>query len=62
MDNAKEKLINWRKEPVVIRIDGPTNIKKARMLGYRAKQGYVVARTRIRKGKERRKEKRFPDL
>jgi len=50
MDNAKEKLINWRKEPVVIRIDGPTNIKKARMLGYRAKQGYVVARTRIRKG------------
>lgn len=51
MNNAsKDTLISWRKEDVVTRIKHPTNTKRARSLGYKAKQGYVVVRTRIRKG------------
>ncbi len=56
--NLKEiwskRLIEWRKEPVTIRIERPTRIDAARSLGYKAKQGYVVVRQRlIRGGRQR---------
>ena len=50
MNVSKEKLIGWRREDVFTRIDHPTNIKRARSLGYKAKQGFVLVRTKIRKG------------
>ena len=50
MNVSKEKLIGWRRESVFTRIDHPTNNKRARSLGYKAKQGYVLVRTKIRKG------------
>jgi large subunit ribosomal protein L15e len=43
-------VIKWRREPVVHRIDHPTRMDRARALGYRAKQGFVVVRVRVRKG------------
>lgn len=43
-------LIKWRREPTVTRIQHPTRLDRARALGYKAKQGYVVVRVRIRKG------------
>jgi len=47
----RERLIAFRKEPkAVVRIEKPTNIARARTLGYKAKKGFVVARVRIRKG------------
>jgi len=46
----KERLIEWRKQPAVIRIDRPTRLDRARALGYKAKQGFVIARVRVRKG------------
>lgn len=46
----REKLIQWRKEPTMIRIDRPTRIDRARALGYRAKPGYVVVRVKVRQG------------
>ncbi len=54
----KSKLINWRKEPSVVRVLRPTNIARARELGYKAKQGVVVVRVRIRKGKRKREKPR----
>lgn len=42
--------IRWRREPTVHRVEHPTRLERARALGYRAKQGYVVVRVRIRKG------------
>lgn len=45
-----ERAPKWRKEPVINRIDRPTRIDRARSLGYKAKTGYVVARTRVRRG------------
>ena len=50
----KPKVRVWSKEPVVNRIETPTRIDRARALGYKAKQGYVIARTRIQKGRRKR--------
>ncbi len=45
----RERFMLWRKEPAAIRIDKPTRIDKARKLGYKAKQGYILVRIRIRR-------------
>jgi len=42
--------IRWRREPTVHRVDYPTRLDRARALGYKAKQGFVVIRVRVRKG------------
>ena len=34
----QQRLIQWRKEEVTVRIDKPTRLDKARSLGYKAKQ------------------------
>jgi len=49
----KERLIRWRREPTTIKIRKPTRLDRARKLGYKAKQGFVVARTRVRRGGRR---------
>jgi len=54
-DLMKKRLIEWRRQHVVERIDKPTRLDKARRLGYKAKQGYVIARVRVRKGGRRRR-------
>lgn len=47
----RERLIGFRKEKeTVVRVEKPTNVVRARKLGYKAKQGFVVARVRVRKG------------
>lgn len=46
----RQRMIVWRRQSVVIRIDKPTRLDKARKLGYKAKQGFVLARVRIRRG------------
>jgi large subunit ribosomal protein L15e len=43
----------WRRERVINRIERPTRIDRARSLGYKAKKGYIVVRTRIRRGGRR---------
>ena len=50
-----QRRISWRKQTTVIRVDRPTRLDRARRLGYKAKQGYVVARTRVRRGGLRKK-------
>ena len=46
----KQRLIAWRKEPSTVRIERPTRIDRARSLGYKAKQGYIVVRQRVLRG------------
>lgn len=50
----RERLIQWRREPVTIRIDRPTRIDRARSLGYKAKQGFIVVRQRVIRGGHKR--------
>jgi len=40
----------WRDQGAIERIERPTRLDKARELGYKAKQGVVVARVSVRKG------------
>jgi len=49
-----QRLIEWRRQPTVFRIEKPTRIDRARKLGYKAKQGFVVARVRVGRGGPRR--------
>ena len=46
----RKRLIKWRREPVVHRIPVPTRLNRARALGYKNKQGFIVVRVRVRKG------------
>jgi len=45
----RQMAIKWRREPSIVRIERPSRLDKARRLGYRAKQGYVMVRIRIRR-------------
>jgi large subunit ribosomal protein L15e len=45
----------WRDQGAIVRIDRPTRLDKARELGYKAKQGVVVARVSVRKGNARKR-------
>jgi large subunit ribosomal protein L15e len=53
-DVWRKRLVEWRHEPVTLRIDRPTRIDRARSLGYRAKQGIFVVRQRVLRGGHRR--------
>lgn len=48
--NNWERGIKYRRGKSVERVERPTKLHRARTLGYKAKQGYIVVRARIRKG------------
>jgi large subunit ribosomal protein L15e len=50
LEIVHERLIKWRREPTTLRIDKPTRLDKARSLGYKAKQGYLIVRQRVNRG------------
>ncbi len=50
----KERLIAWRQEPATLKLEHPTRIDRARSLGFKAKQGYIVVRQRVLRGGHRR--------
>jgi large subunit ribosomal protein L15e len=46
----QQRIIEWRHEDNFHRVDKPLRLDRARSLGYKAKQGYVVVRARVRRG------------
>jgi large subunit ribosomal protein L15e len=48
-----QRLQRWRREDNFKRVERPTRLDKARKLGYKAKQGYVIVRARVRRGGRR---------
>lgn len=54
----RERLMKWRKEPAVVRIERPTRLDKARKLGWKPINGIILVRVRVRKGWRKRKD--FP--
>jgi len=53
-DLMRDRMIKWRKEPRFKKIDKPTRLDKARGLGYKAKKGFILIRTRIGRGGRKR--------
>jgi len=51
----RQAAIAWRRDHVIKRLQFPTRPDRARSLGYRRKQGFVLARVRVRKGGSRKK-------
>ncbi len=49
----QSRLMGWRREPAVVRIERPTRLDRARSLGYKAKQGIIVVRAKVRRGGRR---------
>ena len=45
-----ERMQVWRGEGTVVRVDRPTRIDRAHALGYKAKQGFIIVRVRVRRG------------
>jgi large subunit ribosomal protein L15e len=46
----RERIVGWRKQNAITRIDKPSRIERARRLGYKAKQGIIVVRMRVGTG------------
>jgi large subunit ribosomal protein L15e len=50
-----ERLLTWRREHTVTRLEHPTRLDRARAVGFRAKGGFVVVRVRVRRGSQRKR-------
>lgn len=50
----RKRITEWRKLGTVARIDRPTNLSRARQLGYKAKQGIYMARVAVGRGSRKR--------
>lgn len=53
-DEYKNRLTQWNKENSTMRVDKPTNIARAKKLGYKDKQGVIIVRIKVRKGRRKR--------
>ncbi len=54
----RQRLIEWRRQRAIVRVEKPTRLDRARKLGYKAKQGFVIVRVRVRRGGLRKKRPR----
>ena len=50
----RNRLAEWRRSNATERVKRPTNLSRARSLGYRAKEGIIVARVRVLRGGRKR--------
>ncbi|MFO8016802.1 MAG: 50S ribosomal protein L15e [Candidatus Woesearchaeota archaeon] len=50
----KQRLMQFRREPAMLRLEHPTRPDRARSLGYRAKQGFIIVRQRVSTGGHKR--------
>ncbi|MFT4261550.1 MAG: 50S ribosomal protein L15e [Candidatus Woesearchaeota archaeon] len=50
LEQKKQRKIEWRKQPATVRVDHPTRLDRAKSLGYKAKQGFLVVRQRVKRG------------
>ena len=46
----RQRLIEWRHGPTFVKVERPLRLDRARALGYKAKQGYIVVRAKVRMG------------
>ncbi len=55
-EEQRARLLKARREPATLRLERPTNIARARSMGYRAKQGVIIIRQRLLRGGRMRKD------
>ena len=47
---TRQRHILWRKEHAIHTVETPLRLDRAHALGYKAKQGFIVVRVRVRRG------------
>jgi len=47
---AKQRLMEWRRQSTTVKVERPTRLDRARGLGYKAKQGIIIVRQRVKRG------------
>jgi large subunit ribosomal protein L15e len=50
----RQRMIEWRKGNVIVKVEKPLRLDRARALGYKAKKGFVVVRIRVGRGGHKR--------
>ncbi len=53
-ENLRKNMIAWRKQRAVFKIDKPSDIGRARNLGYKDKKGVIVVRVKLVRGGRKR--------
>ncbi len=51
----KDRMAEWSSQESIVRSAKPTNLPRARALGYKAKEGIIIVRVGVRKGTRKRK-------
>ncbi len=54
-ESLRKRRSEWKKGPAIDRIENPSKPDRAREMGYKEKQGVVMARARVRRGGRRKK-------
>ena len=49
-----DRLLQWRAESPIMKVERPTNIARARELGYKAKEGVIIVRSKVKGGTKKR--------
>lgn len=57
-ENLQKNMIEWRSQDAVTKLDKPTDIGRARNLGYKDKKGVIVFRVRVPRGGRKRQRRR----
>ena len=50
LKRLRDLMIEWRNQPAVNKVERPLRLDRARSIGYKAKNGYIVARVRVQRG------------
>lgn len=50
----RKRMAEWRNGPVIVKVEKPLRLDRARILGYKDKRGFVVARIRVKRGGHKR--------
>ncbi len=55
-DIWQKRILEWKNQNVTVRVERPTRIDRARSLGYKAKQGYIIIRQRVDRSSRQREQ------
>jgi len=49
----RQRMIEWRRSEALVKVEHPLRLDRARALGYRAKPGFIIVRSRVMRGGRR---------
>ncbi|MBS3088229.1 50S ribosomal protein L15e [Candidatus Pacearchaeota archaeon] len=53
-ETLRNRMVEWRADDAIVKVEKPLRLDRARALGYKAKKGFVVLRVRLNRGGRKR--------